>query len=204
MARNKHPEETVQRILTTASKLFLEKGYEKTSLQDIIRETGLSKGAIYHHFSSKEEILAWLLQRLLRDLSNDIGHIVDRDDAARDRLSAVITAYLQLFADHRDLCTVLLTELGRITRIPLLADAIWAAFHEPVRKLLDAGEHDGSLRAVEEEMSASAEELSQIAGELQAEVGRFRTGEADGEAASARALPMPRFVDLRARTGALV
>ena len=50
MARNKHPEETVQRILTTASKLFLEKGYEKTSLQDIIRETGLSKGAIYHHF----------------------------------------------------------------------------------------------------------------------------------------------------------
>ena len=44
MARNKHPEETVQRILTTASKLFLEKGYEKTSLQDIIRETGLSKG----------------------------------------------------------------------------------------------------------------------------------------------------------------
>ena len=36
MARNKHPEETVQRILTTASKLFLEKGYEKTSLQDII------------------------------------------------------------------------------------------------------------------------------------------------------------------------
>lgn len=43
MARNKHPEETVQRILTTASKLFLEKGYEKTSLQDIIRETGLSQ-----------------------------------------------------------------------------------------------------------------------------------------------------------------
>ena len=35
MARNKHPEETVQRILTTASKLFLEKGYEKTSLQDL-------------------------------------------------------------------------------------------------------------------------------------------------------------------------
>ena len=56
MARNKHPEETAQRILTTASKLFLEKGYEKTSLQDIIRETGLSKGAIYHHFSSKEAI----------------------------------------------------------------------------------------------------------------------------------------------------
>ena len=56
MARNKHPEETVKLILDAASKLFVEKGYDGTSLQDIINETKLSKGAIYHHFSSKEEI----------------------------------------------------------------------------------------------------------------------------------------------------
>ena len=56
MARNKHPEETVRLILDAASKLFIEKGYDGTSLQDIINETKLSKGAIYHHFSSKEEI----------------------------------------------------------------------------------------------------------------------------------------------------
>ena len=53
-------------------------------------------------------------------------------------------------------CTVLLTDLGRITRIPSLADAIWATFHEPVRKLLHAGEADGSLRGVDDEMTASA------------------------------------------------
>lgn len=56
MARNKYPEETVKLILDSAEKLFIEKGYEKTSLQDIINATNLSKGAIYHHFSSKEEI----------------------------------------------------------------------------------------------------------------------------------------------------
>ena len=56
MARNKHPEETVQRILTTASKLFLEKGYEKTSLQDIIRETGTVTGSAHqlNHFFCRQ------------------------------------------------------------------------------------------------------------------------------------------------------
>ena len=43
MGRNKYPEETVWKILDTAERLFIQKGYEKTSLQDIIRETDLSK-----------------------------------------------------------------------------------------------------------------------------------------------------------------
>ena len=52
MARNKYPEETVRKILDTAERLFIEMGYDRTSLQEIIDETGLSKGAIYHHFAS--------------------------------------------------------------------------------------------------------------------------------------------------------
>lgn len=58
MARNKYPEVTVERILDTAQKLFLEKGYEHTTIQDIVNELGgLTKGAVYHHFKSKEEII---------------------------------------------------------------------------------------------------------------------------------------------------
>ena len=64
MARNKHPEQTVQLILETATKLFLQQGYEKTTLQDIINATGLSKGAIYHHFASKEAILITVVNRM--------------------------------------------------------------------------------------------------------------------------------------------
>lgn len=58
MARNPHPEVTERRILAAAKKLFAEKGYDKTSIQDIIDKLGdLSRGAIYHHFKSKEAIL---------------------------------------------------------------------------------------------------------------------------------------------------
>ena len=64
MARNKHPEQTVQLILDTASALFFQKGYDKTTLQDIIDATKLSKGAIYHHFASKEAILIAVVDRM--------------------------------------------------------------------------------------------------------------------------------------------
>ena len=58
MARNKYPEVTDEKILDVSQRLFLEKGYDKTTIQDIVDELGgLSKGAIYHHFKSKEEIM---------------------------------------------------------------------------------------------------------------------------------------------------
>lgn len=65
MARNKYPEVTVERILDAAQRLFLEKGYDNTTIQDIVGELhGLTKGAIYHHFKSKEDIMDALGDRL--------------------------------------------------------------------------------------------------------------------------------------------
>ena len=65
MPRNKYPEETVQKILDAALKLFLEKGYEETTVLDIISEMGgLTRGAFYHHFKSKEEVFDALCEKL--------------------------------------------------------------------------------------------------------------------------------------------
>lgn len=81
MARNKHPEETVQLILDVAFRLFLEKGYEHTSIQDIIDELGgLSKGAIYHHFKSKEDILIAVTDRTTAASNRMLEAIRDRED----------------------------------------------------------------------------------------------------------------------------
>ena len=63
MARNNYPERTVENIVSLSAKLFIEKGYDKTSIQDIINALGMSKGAIYHHFKSKEEILNKVLEQ---------------------------------------------------------------------------------------------------------------------------------------------
>lgn len=81
MARNKHPEETVNLILDVASRLFMEKGYDHTSIQDIIDNLGgLSKGAIYHHFKSKEEILYAVMDRMTTPSDQMLVSIRDRTD----------------------------------------------------------------------------------------------------------------------------
>lgn len=65
MARNKYPEATVERILEVSQRLFLEKGYDNTTIQDIVDELGgLTKGAVYHHFKSKEEIMDAVSDRM--------------------------------------------------------------------------------------------------------------------------------------------
>lgn len=81
MARNKYPEETYKRILDVSTKLFFEKGYEQTSLQDIIDGLGgMTKGAVYHHFRSKEEILIKVVERMSEE--NDIAMARIRDDVS--------------------------------------------------------------------------------------------------------------------------
>ena len=65
MARNKYQEVTVEKILDVSQRLFLEKGYDATTIQDIVDDLGgLTKGALYHHFRSKEEIMVALSQRM--------------------------------------------------------------------------------------------------------------------------------------------
>jgi AcrR family transcriptional regulator len=65
LPRNKYPEITEKKILDTATKLFLEKGWEQTTIQDIVDEIGdLTRGAFYHHFKSKEDNIEAVLNRL--------------------------------------------------------------------------------------------------------------------------------------------
>ena len=91
VARNKHPEETIQRILDIAFRLFMEKGYEHTSIQDIINNLGgLSKGAIYHHFKSKEDILFAVGNRMTSESNQMLADIQKRTDLnGREKLKAI-------------------------------------------------------------------------------------------------------------------
>ena len=102
MARNKYPEETVQKILEVSLKLFLEKGYDKTTMQDIVDNLGgLSKGAIYHHFKSKEDIFIAASEYLFsQDPSNRWAEI--RDDPKLTAIEKARGLFLSSFRDKAE------------------------------------------------------------------------------------------------------
>lgn len=97
MARNKYPQETIDKIIAVSMQLFIEQGYEQTSIQDIIDHLGgLTKGAIYHHFKSKEDILLALADQLGTQTANIMGSV--RDDptlTGREKIQKMFHLSLQ-------------------------------------------------------------------------------------------------------------
>lgn len=92
MARNKYPEQTLEQILHVSTAIFTEKGYEKTSIQDIIDALGMSKGAVYHHFRSKEDILKAVMDKELGRAENLLARLIAETAApnAREKLVRIL------------------------------------------------------------------------------------------------------------------
>ncbi|MBO1307396.1 TetR/AcrR family transcriptional regulator [Enterococcus sp. 669A] len=96
MPRNKYPEETVQKILDASLRLFLEKGYEETTVLDIVNELeGLTRGAFYHHFKSKEEVLDALGTKLFWDNNPFEKVMAEKELTGLEKIKKVIKLSLQ-------------------------------------------------------------------------------------------------------------
>ncbi|WP_431026893.1 TetR/AcrR family transcriptional regulator [Lysinibacillus sp. LZ02] len=98
IVRNRNPEKTVEKILHVSRDLFFEKGYDNTTMQDII-DQGLSKGAIYHHFKSKREIFERIMQGIEGDNNCVISITNMRDTNALERLKELL--YIRLTDEEK-------------------------------------------------------------------------------------------------------
>src|SRR3954464_3570545 len=84
------PAETRKALLESALRLFDERGYHATSAHDIDNEAGVTKGALYHHFSGKEEILHQIQEDYIDDRLRNAKLILEEFDAPVDRLKQLI------------------------------------------------------------------------------------------------------------------
>ncbi len=147
MARNKHPEETVNLILETAARLFMEKGYEHTSIQDIINNLGgLSKGAIYHHFRSKEDILEAVTNRMNEESNKMLESIRDRTDlAGKEKLKMIFKESVNR-SDMDDLFT-LAPDLSNNSKLlfSTFRDTVDNVAPDYILPIIEQGIADGSI-----------------------------------------------------------
>ena len=150
MARNSHPEETVNRILDVALALFVEKGYDNTSIQDIIDGLGgLTKGAVYHHFKSKEDILSAALDRDNEPLYKQLRAI--RDDArmsGAEKLQALFEASIE--GPQMDMWAEVAPDMDPVKNARLLGLQYQSVFEETaprfVQPIVEEGVRDGSIQ----------------------------------------------------------
>jgi TetR/AcrR family transcriptional regulator len=131
-----------------AAELIAERGLADSKIDEIADAAGIPKATLYYYFSGKEEILAFLLNDMLELIAGEVGNAVTSPGTARERLETVVEAQLEVMLEHPAVCRALVGDLGRATRLPELAIAVQAAFHQPIEELLADGVTDGSLRAV--------------------------------------------------------
>lgn len=153
MARNKYPEETVQKILDVAFRLFSTRGFDKTSIQDIVDGLGMSKGAIYHHFKSKEEIL----QRLCDMMYEDTGWLTEiKSDPTLTGLQKIHRLFLYQLGNQKKLTMDIITA-NKIAEPHMLVESLKCAINDVaplISELMEEGIRDGSI-TVEDPLEAS-------------------------------------------------
>ncbi len=97
-------------ILDAAAQVFHKKGFHGASMADIAEAVNLQKASLYHHVSSKQEILLALLERALTILTEQIAGIRQQNLPPDQKLRQMIRTYLQALAEYPDLSSVLLFE----------------------------------------------------------------------------------------------
>lgn len=108
---------TKRKIFKTAIKLFAEKGYENTGIEEITAVAGFAKGSLYYHFETKEDLFDLLLEEGTKLLNNSIEIKFKKCKDALDKLKAIIMVQIKILINYEEFVTVVINNtLGETPR----------------------------------------------------------------------------------------
>jgi len=137
---------TRERILHAALTVFARKGYHKALVDDIVRASRTSKGAVYHHFPNKEALFLSLVDDFAARLARAVADAIARSHGALGKVEGALRAGLETFAGNRELARILLLEA---VSLGPAYEAKRAEIHERfaalIRGYLDEAVAEGSI-----------------------------------------------------------
>ena len=101
---------TRDRILSAALEVFAGKGYHRAIVDDIVRASGTSKGAVYHHFPNKEAVFVALVDDFAERLALAVAAAVGDRHGSLPKVEGALTAALTTFAENERLARLILLE----------------------------------------------------------------------------------------------
>lgn len=144
-------------IIGAAIQLFGLKGFHATSMQDIADAVGLQKGSLYHYISSKEELLAGIMEEALNQYNRRLEAIVASDQPIREKIKAAIRTHFLGIAENLDMLTIFFRESYALT--PEQAATVNRETHrynDAFEKLLTEAMAAGFLRPMDPKLANRA------------------------------------------------
>lgn len=153
MARNKYPERTRKAILESAAKLFTFRGWENVTIQEVIDDVGgITRGAFYHHFKSKADLIDAVTEEYFSENKSMLNQIIDTKTKAVDRLRQGVILSLKKQ-----------TEEGAMTNISSVVNSpefIFRIVHDSIG--VTAVEISGLIKEGNEDGSCQVENIKEV------------------------------------------
>ncbi|MCF2625571.1 TetR/AcrR family transcriptional regulator [Fusobacterium perfoetens] len=106
-----------EEIIHAAKKLIIEKGYRKTSVEDITREAGIAKGSFYTYFKSKDYLMETLLIEKLENRSGSVKEIIASEGSLEDIIREYVKYYLTVSVDDAEFILVMTTMMRSVDSV---------------------------------------------------------------------------------------
>jgi AcrR family transcriptional regulator len=147
------PSQTRQLILESALRCFTRKGYLRTSMDDIVAESGLSKGTLYWHFENKSDLFNNLFDLLMGDMVESFLQFQVPDDVpASERLHQLSLMFGTAIAADDRITEIPINLMAEVWQVPEFAaryQEMLDEFGEMLRAIIDRGIDDGEFRQVD-------------------------------------------------------
>lgn len=179
MATEQKGQATRQRIIDAAVICFTESGYDKTGVAKLCRAAGVSKGAFYHYFPSKQALFLELLNQWLAGLDAKMLAIRAQSADIPTALTQIAATMRQVFEAGRGQLPMFLAFLNQAARDRAIWHAVnahYQRYHQVFADIIQAGIQEGSIADIDPEIAAKTLVSLGVGLVLQ---GTLNTGDAD-------------------------
>jgi AcrR family transcriptional regulator len=142
------PGSVTSRILSEATRLFAEKGFLGTSVQEIVDAANVTKGALYYHYSSKDDLLYEIYHRVIQKELATLDRVLAMQLSPADTVDLLISDVMLTTSAHRDDVMIFLREMHRLS--PEKQAAVRKdrrRYHMAFREVIEKGQRDGTFRS---------------------------------------------------------
>ena len=148
---------TKDRILSAALEVFAGKGYHRAIVDDIVRASGTSKGAVYHHFPNKEAVFLALVDDFAERLATAVAATIAERHGALAKVEGALTAALTTFAENERLARLVLLEAVSLgTTYQAKRAEVAGHFAALIRGYLDEAVADGAIAPLDTRVATLA------------------------------------------------
>lgn len=144
-----------RQVIEAAAKVFAERGYHETTIEDLIAASGMTRGGLYHYTASKRDLLLAVIDELMQPLLRQARELIEQPQTAEVHLRQLLRLWLAHVASHRNHMIVFSQERRTLSRGPGWNEVRKARrhFERMLAEVMDRGARDGCFRMADPQLA---------------------------------------------------